>query len=328
MYAVFTRTLGALITAFGLAAALGPAAILLLQRLGTWGAGKRKGAEQPAVPLMGGVLVLFAVVITSLLWGHDSYARLLLALLLCATFCALGFAEDFQKTVGARGVRPWQKLVAELALALLFALLLYAAVGPTLWRDRVSVGFFYVPFAMLVILGTTNAVRLTEGPAGTVGTITVVYALAMSALLCVSVLTAKVGADPATLRDETALSAFCAAVAGGTLGFLVYGGAPARITLGESGTLLLGAAIAAIALLSGTALLLPLMGACCFVSAGSVVYGMLKNRLWGRETPTEPQPFWAILLRRGMAEQKLVSLYGIVTLICSAGALLLYWFLH
>lgn len=319
MYAVFYRSLLALLTAFGVAVAIGMLAAPIRNALQ---GGRSAAAEGDATPMLSGILLLAAVLVASLVWGRDSYRLLLIAMLAAGLFAALGFIEDFIGILRGEPawVLPWQRLVAELTLSLGLAILLYFVRGDALWLDRAGFGVFYIPFAVLVFWAVIGAVRMTDTPDGLNATVVGIDSAALAALLCIAVLCAPAGTSPDRLTEQSSLAVFGMALAGGCLGYLVFGAYPARMRIGSSGTYVLGSGLAALALLSGTALLLPLMGVCFVISAVASIRDAVAFR------------FGDSAGERGAAQSnapapRIVSMYGILTTVCSAGALLLYWFM-
>ncbi len=334
MYAILYRSLFALLTAFGIAALRGPVTIPMLRQLkfgqNVRDDGPQSHLKKQGTPTMGGIMILLAIIVSSLLWGGQSYSFLLIALLMSGLFGIVGFADDFIKIVRKRslGLRAWQKIAAQFVLGTGFALWLYHAenVGPTLWLDRLNIGVFYVPFALFVIIATVNSVNLTDGLDGLSSSVTAIYSIAMSALLCMAVLTAPQATPAQQLLDLSALSVFCSAVAGGCIGFLVHNVYPAKVFMGDAGAFTLGGAVAAMALLSRTALLLPLMGICFVASSVSVILQVGSYKLRNKKRIFRMAPLHHHFELGGTPETKIVSLYSIVTAMCSAAALLIYWF--
>ena len=335
MYTVFSRSLLALVTAFAVAAVICPALIPMFFSLSEGKKYKRmslrtqlRGGFSPA---MGGIAILFAVVVSTILWGRDSYSFVLVALLMAGSFTLVGFIDDFLRTVGLRaeGIKPWQMLIIQAVLCLGFAIWLYnlESVRSTVWADKIEMGIFYIPYAMLVMLVCLNAVSLTDSFAGLSCTVTSIYALFMAALLCMTVISATSYAQYQLLLDQSALSVFAMALAGGCMGFLIFNLPPSRISLGRTGTHMLGGAIAAIALMSRTTLLLPLMGLCFTVSVIKTVWIAVSRIIHKRKQEAEHALPHEQLKERGLPESKIVSIYGITTAICSAAALLIHWFI-
>lgn len=328
MYGIISHSLFALLTAFTVSAGACPAIIPVLRFLQTG----QKTPEGPdgaqTVPLMGGIVILAAMAVSILLWGRDSYSFVLIALLLCCAFTMVGFLDDFLKITGKReqGLKTWQRVTAESVISLAFAYWLYRAdtFGPVLWPQKLNLGILYIPFAALVILICVSSVRVTDAFGGLAATVSGEYALFLSAMLCVSVVTAAATADPELLEDESALSAFAMSVAGGSLGFLLYNTPPAKVKLGSTGSMLLGGAAAAMALMSHTVPLLPLTGLCFLAPAATVA---LRRILGGKAAGgMHSVPLLQRMREKGMPESKIATVFGILTTICGAAALLLYWF--
>lgn len=334
MYAILYRSLFALLTAFGLAALLGPATIPMLHALHFGQNVRKEGPKshkmKQGTPTMGGIMILAAIVVSTLLWGRDSYSFVMIALLMSGLYGLIGFADDFIKVTRKQslGLRPWQKIAAQFVLGIGFAIWLYRTenVGPTLWLNRLDIGIFYVPFALFVIIACVNSVNLTDGLDGLAASVSAVYAVFLSALLCMAVVTATASADAKLLHDQSALSVFAMATAGASIGFLLYNAYPARVFMGDTGAFTLGGAVAAMALLSRTALLLPLMGICFVASAVSVILQVGSVKLRGKRI-FRMAPLHHHFELGGVPEPKIVSAYSIVTAMSSAGALLLYWFM-
>ena len=168
MDGIVVNSLLALLTACGAAALLGPLLIPVLHRL-KFGQNVRDDGPQTHLkkqdtPTMGGVIILIAIVLATLIFARKNYTLAILALLMAVLFGLIGFFDDFIKIMKKRsmGLRAWQKIAAQFVLALLFSLILYfhAQVGGTVWFDRLDLGVFFIPFAMFVIVATVNSVNL------------------------------------------------------------------------------------------------------------------------------------------------------------------------
>lgn len=331
MYGILSHSLFALLTAFAVSAAACPVIIPVLRFLHTG----KKTPEGPdgvrTIPLMGGIVILAAMAISTLLWGRDSYSFVLIALLLCCAFAMVGFLDDFLRITHKReeGFRPWQRVLAESVISLAFAYWMYRAdpAGPVLWLGKMNLGILYVPFAALVILTCVSSMRVTDAFGGLASTVTGGYSLFLSAMLCISVITAAAGADAELLEDRSALSAFAMSVCGGSLGFLLYNTPPAKVKLGSTGSMLLGGAASAMALMSHTVPLLPLMGLCFLTPAATAAMRRVFKGRFGGDEEASDVPLLSQMHEKGMPESKTVTVLGIITVICGAAALLLYWFL-
>lgn len=337
---IVLNSLLALLVAFGVAALLGPLVIPVLHRL-KFGQqvrddGPKTHLKKQNTPTMGGVIILAAVLAATLIFSKD-YSMTLWALLMTVLFGLVGFLDDFIKIIKKRslGLRAWQKIAAQFVLSLGFAIALYfhPSVGSTIWLDKLDLGVFYIPFAMFVIIAATNSVNLIDGLDGLSGSVTAIYSMATGVMLVLFVLTYPAEAiEPeaalaaqSLLGGLTGLSVFAFAVAGGCLGFLVHNTYPAKVFMGDLGAFTLGGAVSAMALLSRTSLLLPLMGIMYVASSVSVIlqvgsYKLRKKRIF------RMAPLHHHFELGGTPETKIVSMYSVVTVIASAGALIIFWF--
>ncbi|ABZ84613.1 phospho-n-acetylmuramoyl-pentapeptide-transferase, putative [Heliomicrobium modesticaldum Ice1] len=235
-----------------------------------------KGHQRKAgTPTMGGLLFLIAVPMAVLVTvGFTPQSGVLLLGLL--GFGLIGFLDDYIKVVKKRnlGLRAWQKFTGQLILSLI---LIYGVVygidrgtslylpGFEVWWDA---GALYYPLALLLIVGTTNAVNLADGLDGLAAGMTFWVALAFAAI-------ASAGTSDVT-------AAFAAALAGGCIGFLFFNHHPARMFMGDTGSLALGGAVATLALLTRTELILPVLGAVFVAETLSVILQVASFKLTGK----------------------------------------------
>lgn len=330
---IVVNTLCALVMAFGLSALQGPLVIPQLRRL-KFGQtirddGPKTHLVKQGTPTMGGIMILIALVLTSLLWGRANYTFTLIALCMCILFGCLGFVDDFIKIVKKRslGLRAWQKIAGQFLLAAGFAFWLYftEGVGSTVFLDRMDIGVFYIPFAMFVIIAIVNSVNLIDGLDGLSSTVTSTYSLFVAALLVMFVLTSN-DMSVETASQMNAMAAFSAALCGACLGFLVHNAYPAKVFMGDAGAFTLGGAISAVALLTRTTLLVPLMGICYVLTSVSVILQVGSYKLRNKKRIFKMAPLHHHFEQCGVPETRIVSMYQVVTLIASAAALILFWF--
>ncbi len=330
MYGVILHSLLALLTAFALAAALGPISIPMLRALKDGKRRKdRKAQENEALselPTMGGIILFGAALIGSLLWARDSYAFLLPALLLTALMGMVGYADDLLHVRLGSGLALWQKLTLQSVIAVGFAVLFYLMenVGPAVWLDWGTLGFFYVPLAAAFIVGTVNMARLTEEVNGLPLAAGGTGALLWCALLCMLVQTSTPVKNIGLTLGLCDLAVFGAAIAGGCMGLLLYNTPPARLRIGETGAYVLGGALAALALLSRTGLALPLLGVGFTATGLSVVIQIVSYRMG--KALFKATPFHRQLAAMGMPESKIIMVYAIFTVIGGAAAMLIAWY--
>ena len=241
-------------------------------------------------PTMGGVLIIGAVFISTLLWARVDSLYLWLALIATFCFAAIGFADDYIKIVKKRslGLTERQKIVFQLITAIgIWAVLWYFANYP--WN--VSIPFLkatadanyytsiswihpvvYLFFIIFILLGSSNAVNLTDGMDGLAASTTFIAMSALTALTYISSDARWAERLEITHKPEAAeLTVFCGAMVGASLGFLWYNAPPAEIFMGDVGSLAIGGALGTVAILTKQEFLLPFIGGVFIIEAISVM---------------------------------------------------------
>jgi phospho-N-acetylmuramoyl-pentapeptide-transferase len=246
---------------------------------------------------MGGLLILTAAIVPTLLWADLSNSYIWVAVLATCAFGAVGFADDYLKIVrrSHHGLIPRYKMGGQIVvgLAVGIAVLVLAEQNPPLYNTRLifpffknlipDLGFFYVPFAAFVLVAWSNAVNLTDGLDGLAISTFGVAAAAFTALAYVT--------GHAILADYLLLvrfppagelTIFCGALVGASLGFLWYNSYPAEIFMGDVGSLALGGALGTVAILIKQELLLVIVGGVFVLEASSVVIQVASFKLTGK----------------------------------------------
>ncbi len=274
-----TILVSALLGAFIITVALSPFLIRNMRRLQFGQQIREDGPAQHSVkagtPTMGGLVFIPAAILISIILLGFSPA--LYAVLLVTLGCGLiGFLDDFGKISRGRslGLKARSKLGAEVVLTALLILALsrfglYSTdILVPFVNFKIDLGFFHPLFIFLVISGTSNSVNLTDGLDGLAAGTAVAGLAAFTAI-----------AWQAGLPE---IAVFCAALAGACLGFLVYNRYPARLFMGDAGSLALGGAFAATAVATGTELILILVGGVFVLEALSVIIQVAGFKLTGR----------------------------------------------
>lgn len=226
--------------------------------------GPQSHLEKAGTPTMGGIMIIAAVVLTVLIVGTVN-RELLLAVLVTVALGVVGFIDDYTKVIKKRslGLRAGQKIILQLVVAFILAWLVMNTdqLGTSIYMPFTAavwdLGWGYVPFVMLVVVGSSNAVNLTDGLDGLAASVTVIAAAGL-AWLCWQ-------------QQQDQLVLFSLAVAGAALGFLIFNHYPARIFMGDTGSLALGGALAAVAVLTRTELFLLFIGLVYVLEAVSVM---------------------------------------------------------
>ena len=288
-------------------------------------------------PTMGGVLILVAVFLSTMLWARLDSLYLWLALGATVSFGVIGFGDDYIKIVKKRslGLTGWQKILGQLITALIvWGCLYWVANYP--WN--ISIPFFkataltdpciscvgpwiYVVFIIFVLLGSSNAVNLTDGMDGLASSVTFIAMSALTALTYVS--SDRRWADylDITHKPEAAeLTIFCGAMVGASLGFLWYNAPPAEVFMGDVGSLAIGGALGTVAILTKQEFLLPFIGGVFIIEAFSVMLQVGYFKFTRRTTGTGKRIFLQAPLHHhfqwsGWKEPKIVFRFVIIAIL-------------
>lgn len=313
-----TELLYAALTALGTVLLLGPLAIPALRRLKFGQSIREEGPKRhyakSGTPTMGGLLILAAVAFSCAFFarGYEVY----LALFVTFGHGVIGFLDDFIKVVMKRslGLKAKQKIVGQIVMAMALAYIAerFMGRGTDLWVPIVGVtldiGLWYYVLIFFVLVGATNAVNLTDGLDGlAAGTTTV--AAATYAVICLSF-------------GKPELAAFCMAVAGASLGFLRFNAYPAKVFMGDTGSLALGGALAAVAVLTKTEALLAIVGGVFVLEALSVIIQVASFKTTGKRVFLM-SPIHHHFELLGWSERKVVLVFWSAGVVCSALGLML-----
>ncbi len=293
------RTAAASLTALAISLLLGPWMIRTLRQFQIGQVIRHDGPTthrpKAGTPTMGGLLILTAAIGPTLLWADLTNPFVWVAVLSTLAFGAIGFVDDYLKIVhrSHRGLRPRAKLLAQSVVALAVGVVLLVLAERNLYHTRLVFPFFknlvpdlgvlYVPFAMLVLVGSSNAVNLTDGLDGLAISVFTVAAAAFTALAYVT--GHRVFAEYlliARFAPAAELTIFCGALVGAGLGFLWYNAYPAEIFMGDVGSLALGGALGTVAILIKQELLLPIVGGVFVLEALSVIIQVASFKLTGQ----------------------------------------------
>ena len=230
-----------------------------------------KHAQKEGTPTMGGFIFLFAMLVGIFFLISEQRFSSFFLILVTLSYALLGFLDDFLKVHfhHNEGLKPYQKIIGQFGLALIVALYIYFSGRTSLnfFGLNFDIGFFIIPLVILVLLATTNSVNLTDGLDGLAGGVSFVYLLIFGIILTL--------AGNAEMNN-LALVTF--SLCGGLLGFLVVNSYPAKIFMGDTGSLALGGFIGTLAVLTGLELILPIMGVMFVLSALSDIIQVLHYK--------------------------------------------------
>ena len=280
-------------------------------------------AKKSGTPTMGGIIFLIGITVTSLLYISFESKISLVCLGVFLAFGLVGFLDDFLKIKHKQnlGLKAYQKIIFQLLISLIVAFFAYSngLIGSSIYLPFVNVeidlGIFYIPFTSVVFLAVTNSVNLTDGLDGLAGGVSLGYIVNYSMIL-LSIISSLnlLGTNSLLIEEYTNLTLIMAAAIGSLLAYLLFNSFPAKIFMGDTGSLALGGLIACLNIFTKQTLLIPILGIMFVVSSVSVILQVVKFKLT-KKRMFLMAPFHHHLEKKGMNETKIVSVYIIITLI-------------
>jgi phospho-N-acetylmuramoyl-pentapeptide-transferase len=340
------RSFGAGVTAFLISIILGRIFINFLYRKqfreNIRSDGPPGHKSKAGTPTMGGVCIVTAIAISSLLWVNLTSELIWFVLLFMIGYALIGFADDWLKLCHRKGMRAKVKFLLQVVLGIVFVLLLLAekkgftmslgvneiayysftsVIFPFFKKAVFDLGLLYIPFAIIVVVGASNAVNLTDGldglAIGSIGVSAATYIV--FAYLSGHAEFSRYLQIP-YISGGGELAVFLAAVGGACLGFLWYNSYPAQVFMGDVGSLALGAAIGSVALIIKQEILLVVVGGLFVMEAISVIVQVASFKLTGKRV-FRMAPLHHHFELNGWPESKVVIRFWIISLVLSLIAL-------
>ncbi|MBI5048984.1 MAG: phospho-N-acetylmuramoyl-pentapeptide-transferase [Deltaproteobacteria bacterium] len=323
------RTIYAVVTALILSFIVGPYIIKKLSLMQIGQVIRKDGPQNHLIkqgtPTMGGVIILFAVIIPTLLWANlkNPYVWLLTAVTL--GLGAIGFIDDYKKVVqnDSQGLWPRYKFLGQVVIAIGAALFLYftgfntSITLPFFKNITISLGWLYIPFVVLVIVGASNAVNLTDGLDGlAIGPITIAAATYMLFTYLTGNVKIAQYLQIMYVPKAAELTIFAGAMVGASLGFLWFNSYPAQIFMGDVGSLSLGGALGTLAVITKQEILLVLVGGVFVIEALSVIFQVGSFKLRGKRI-FKMAPLHHHFELNGLPEPKIIVRFWIISIILS-----------
>src|SRR5258708_6287015 len=328
------RTAIAAVTALIISFALGPWLIEKMRsiKLGQFirEEGPKSHQQKAGTPTMGGILINVAILVPTLLWADLTNPYIWLVLFVTCAYAAIGFIDDYRKLVKKQnlGLTAVEKFSMQIGVAVAVGLAI--ALLPTIHNNystvltfpfvkpelfKLNLGLFYVPFIVVVIVGASNAVNLTDGLDG------LAIGSTLIAAATYTVLTYAAGHARiaeylriAWVPQTGELAVFCGAMLGASLGFLWFNAHPAEIFMGDVGSLALGGAIGCLAVMIKQEVLLVFVGGLFVIEAGSVIIQVISFKLTGRRV-FKMSPLHHHFELSGWRETKVVVRFWIIAII-------------
>ena len=292
------RTALAVITAMLITFILGPSVIKRLRRFSVTQHIRDDGPQthlgKTGTPTMGGVLIIISILITILLWGDLTNAYIWVMAFSIVGFGAIGFIDDYLKIIkkDSKGLRACYKFGAQILLALMIGMFLYmnpkdpfSAVlsVPFFKKWLFDLGWFYIPFSVVVIVGSSNAVNLTDGIDGLAIGLVGIAVLATGILVYISGnFKFSQYLQVLYLPGTGELTVLCGAMLGASLGFLWYNSYPADVFMGDVGSLSLGGSLGTLAVITKHEIVLAVVGGIFVIETLSVVLQVSSFKLTGK----------------------------------------------
>lgn len=287
-------------------------------------------SDKKATPTMGGFLFLFSTAVVTLAFGGYKSNMTLVVLLIFTGYGFIGFLDDFVKIKLKRnmGLRAYQKIVAQVAIAVIAAFYcarnphigtaVYVPVLKTWWE----MGAWYIPFAAVTFLAMTNSVNLTDGLDGLAGSTNAIYFTAFLGIIFLGLADAVDAGSVLYANELTSLSVFAGALIGGLAAFLWFNSHKAKFFMGDTGSLALGGAAAAVALFVKNPLISILIGGVFVLSSVSVIVQVASFKA-RKKRVFLMAPFHHHLELKGYNETKIVAFYSIATVILAVTAFII-----
>ncbi len=300
----------AIVISFIVASILGPIIIPLLHKL-KFGQnirqeGPKSHLKKAGTPTIGGLIFIFATIITMFVMVGNPTDEAMIALYSFVGFGFVGFLDDLLKIIKKKneGLTSGQKMILLLIISGFLTWYAYKYIGTSInipfLNGQINLGLFYIPAAMFYFAGVTNAVNLTDGLDGLATSVTVLVTTFLG------IISYNLG--------HISLAIFCVALAGALLAFLRFNAFPARVFMGDTGSLALGGAVAMVALILKMPLILVLIGIIYVIETLSVILQVASFKLTGKRI-FKMAPIHHHFEQLGWSETKIVSVFSIITVV-------------
>ena len=325
------RTIYATLTALVITFFLGPVVIRLLTRhqIGQYirEEGPQSHLNKKGTPTMGGILILFAVTVATLFWADLTNLYIWVVLLVTLGFGLIGFIDDYRMLIKKRnkGLSGRTKMFLQILLALIPAVFLYLHFQ---YNTRLSIPFFktltpdlgwgYILLAVFIIVGTSNAVNLTDGLDGlAIGPATIAFGTYLLFSYCTGHLKIANYLQILYVPGSGELAVFCGALVGAGIGFLWFNAYPAQVFMGDVGSLSLGAALGTVAVVTKNEIVLILVGGLFVVEALSVIFQVGYFKMTRGKRIFRMAPLHHHFELKGWTEPKIIVRFWIIAVILS-----------
>jgi len=322
------RAFFALFTAMIIYFVFGKCLIRYFQRHQYWQAIRDDGPvehlNKGTTPTMGGLLLWFGILVSIILWARWDNPYIPLIAGVSIAYSLIGFFDDYRKVVlrDSHGLRARYKFPLQVLVAIIASLILFDGIGfdtrlslPFFKSVTPDLGWWYIPFAVFLLVGVSNAVNLTDGLDGLVTMPSVMSFFAYGILAYVAGHAAiATYLNVPFIPGSGELSVFCAAIVGACIGFLWFNAQPAQVFMGDVGSLPIGAALAMVAIITKNELLLILVGGIFLLETISVIVQVASFKLTGKRV-FQMAPLHHHFELKGWKESKIIVRFWIIAFI-------------
>jgi len=323
------RTIYATITALVICFILGPWLIRKLQLLHVGQQIREDGPgshlSKEGTPTMGGLLIIFSVVLSTILWARLDVEYIWIVLTVTLGFGLVGFMDDYRKLANqsSKGISGTSRLIAEVAIALTISTVLYLNPGfstnvtiPFFKKILPDLGWGYIVLSTFIIVGAANAVNLTDGLDGlAIGPATICFGTYLLFAYLAGNIKISGYLQIPYVAGTGELTVFCGAMVGAGVGFLWYNTYPAQIFMGDVGSLSLGGALGTIAVMTKQEIILAIVGGIFIVETISVIFQVGWFKVSNGRRIFRMAPIHHHLELKGWAEPKVIVRFWIISII-------------
>ena len=282
--------------------------------------------KKTGTPTMGGLMILIGIIVATLMWADLKNIYIWIVLFVCSSLGLLGFADDYLKIKfkNSSGIYGKLKFFGQLLVALVAILILIYFSDheiilnlyfPFFKNFVLQMGLFFIPLGIFIIIGSSNAVNLTDGLDGLATVPVMLVALSFS-LICY-VVGNTIFSDYLQIQyisNVGELSIFCGSIVGSCLGFLWYNAPPAKIFMGDTGSLSLGGSLASVAIIAKHEIVLAIVGGLFVLETASVIIQVVSFKLTGKRV-FKMAPIHHHFEKKGWSESTVVIRFWIISII-------------
>jgi phospho-N-acetylmuramoyl-pentapeptide-transferase len=293
--------------------------------------GPQSHLVKKGTPTMGGVLIIFAVLVSTLLWANLAIDYVWLILLVTLGYGLIGFIDDYRKLVGknSKGVSGKTRLTAEILIALFVSIILYLKPG---FNSQITIPFFktvlpdigwgYVLLSTFIIVGAANAVNLTDGLDGlAIGPATICFATYLFFAYFAGNVKVATYLQIPYVAGAGELAVFCGALVGASLGFLWFNSYPAEVFMGDVGSLSLGGALGMMAVITKQEILLVIVGGIFVIETFSVIFQVGYFKMTQGKRIFRMAPLHHHFELKGWAEPKVIVRFWVISILLALMAI-------